>query len=275
MKRLLLVLLMCAPVWAANNFIGDPNCVAWYRFEPGALETDSSTNGNTLTNSGVDSNTVDVREGAGSAVFLKANDDYMTRADGSLSANFPGKNGTSNTTFSVCFWFKMKTLPVGGSPDWAFQRIVGKLESSHYSWACGTHLSSSPVVGAVQGMNISLTPTTANTVDNTTRLLSVDVWYHAAYTYEGVGGNWHVRLYDTSNSTIYDRTGVDVALMVVETSALWLGRRSTAMEEYNGVLDEAVIFNDVLTTEEIDDIRGEIFGSGGNNDWSWRRRHNN
>jgi len=64
MKRLLLVLILCAPAWSVNDFASDPNCKVVYRFEDGALTTDSQGS-TTLTNANsVVADTVNFAEGA-------------------------------------------------------------------------------------------------------------------------------------------------------------------------------------------------------------------
>jgi hypothetical protein len=54
------------------------------------------------------------------------------------------------------------------------------------------------------------------------------------------------------------------------TEELRLGNGQGGFGYLNGNLDEVVIFDDVLTTDEIDAIRG---GTYGGNDWWWRRRN--
>ena len=94
----------------ANDFSGDANCVALWRYESGALDVDS-IGGNDLTASGIfpTANTTDYKEGAGSADFEKGSFQYLRRNDVNLDAGFPLKSGDANKKISVCSWFQMES----------------------------------------------------------------------------------------------------------------------------------------------------------------------
>ena len=91
-----------------SGFSTDSNCVALYKFESGALTTDSK-GGNTLVLGGGSpvADAVDYKEGAACVDFELGDSDYYTVADGDLDAAFPFKNGGSETAISVCFWVKI------------------------------------------------------------------------------------------------------------------------------------------------------------------------
>jgi len=110
MTKIFLLLMVAA----CYNPAGDPNCVAWYRFESGSLTTDSSDNSNTLTNSGVDANSVagNFKEGASSGLFDGT--DMMSIVTGSLSADFPMQDSPYNQSFTVAYWVKWSALPTAG-----------------------------------------------------------------------------------------------------------------------------------------------------------------
>ena len=86
--------------------------IARWRFEPGALTTDSSGNGNTLALAGGVRDPAVVSswriEGQGSCYFDVTDYQYMSIADASLSAGFPlrGTDATPVTTFTFAFWFR-------------------------------------------------------------------------------------------------------------------------------------------------------------------------
>ena len=88
----------------ANDFSGDTNCVALYRFENGALTTDTKGT-NTLNVSGgsPEADTVNYQEGSASCLFDAAAHDAFSIADGSLDAGFPLKDGDAVGDISVCF----------------------------------------------------------------------------------------------------------------------------------------------------------------------------
>jgi hypothetical protein len=90
-----------------NKFDKVGSWVAVYRFADGALTTDSSGKGNTLTNSGVTYN--------GGADFESTESDYFDITDASLSSGFPGKSGTTNTDLVIGASFKLESLPASGN----------------------------------------------------------------------------------------------------------------------------------------------------------------
>ena len=274
MKRLaiILILIMGLPCWAANDPTGDPNCMAWWRLESGALTTDSSGKGHTLTNSGVDANTADYMEGAASGDFETSSSDYMKIADGSLDSAFPLKNGTSNYTFSISLWMKPESwvqscLFSKGIDSWPDPKMSGEVNSA------GTALSlklRTDITG-----NHSLGPLAVS--------MTAGHWMFVVMSYDGVSGDWRVYCYDDTDS----------ALICNETASLnpgsdgdpdlsanefYIGGLTSPFitEEFDGLIDEVTVFNDVLTLEEIVLIRdGGYSTASSNNDWWWRRRHNN
>ena len=91
-----------------NDFSNDPNCVALYNFENGALTTDSK-GGNTLSVGGNSPTAVmvDYKQGLASCDFEASNNQYWTIADADLDAGFPLKNGDAVGNISVCCWIKL------------------------------------------------------------------------------------------------------------------------------------------------------------------------
>jgi hypothetical protein len=77
----------------ANDFSGDSNCVALYNFESGALTTDSKGT-NTLTNINTVQESVDSKQGSGSADFEYADAECLKIDDGDLDAGYPFKTGS-------------------------------------------------------------------------------------------------------------------------------------------------------------------------------------
>jgi hypothetical protein len=59
----------------------------------------------------------------------------------------------------------------------------------------------------------------------------------------------------TAATLLFDQTGIATARMAVTDAPLVLGNVPLMSAYYDGLLDEVVVFNDVLTVEEIDRIR--------------------
>ncbi len=94
----------------ANDFSGDGDVVALYRFENGALVTDSKNSNDLTANGTISADTVNFQEGAAAADFDRVNEEYFDIADVAMSAAYPLKNGTSVETLdsmgnltSFCF----------------------------------------------------------------------------------------------------------------------------------------------------------------------------
>lgn len=91
----------------ANDFSADERCKALWKFESGALTTDSEgTNTLVASASPPTADTTNYREGAASALFTSADSQCYSIADASLDSGFPWKNGESNLDGSFCFWAK-------------------------------------------------------------------------------------------------------------------------------------------------------------------------
>jgi len=76
----------------ANIFTNDSNCKALWRFENGALTTDSKGT-NTLTNNNtVVADTVNFKEGAASANLESSSSQYFSITNANLNAGFPLKD---------------------------------------------------------------------------------------------------------------------------------------------------------------------------------------
>ena len=87
----------------ANDFSGDSNCKALWRFESGALTTDT-IGSNTLTDyNTVGEDTTNHMEGSCAADFEKSNSEHFVITDANLDSGFPLKSGDTNKKISICF----------------------------------------------------------------------------------------------------------------------------------------------------------------------------
>ena len=243
----------------ANDFSGDPNCKALWRLEDGALTTDSKGT-NTLTNVNVEAYTVGYKEGAGCGDFSDASGDYMYRADAGLDSGFPGKNGESNANFSISFWMWMSISPATASWDY----IVTKWDSANNkrTYAVAIHRIAGTdylelLIGYGGGISTDM-------YTHASALL-IGQWYHVGVTWNDSTKAYVIRVWDdTAGATLgVDKTGTGSNQMNIEDALLVIGDRSDFNANFTGYLDEVVIFNDILTSDEIDEIRNQTFGGGG------------
>ncbi len=238
---------------AGNIFSTDPNCAAVWKFEPSFLTKDSRGT-NTLTNVGVVSNATDFQEGTGSAVFEAAAADRMIITDANLSANFPTKSGYTSGIFSGTCWVKLNSLTSTGYLMSKYMPPTFKM-----SWGVGVLYSGKIIfrIGWYGGANTEYQITTSS------NLITVGKWYHVGFTYNDSTKSCYVRVYDkAADSVIVNETLTFGHNMSISSSAFVLGGVEPLDTGYslNGLLDEAVVFNDLLTITQIDKIRQGTYG---------------
>ena len=275
MKRLatILVLLICAPAWSANYFTGDPNIMALYNHEEDLYRTDSSGQGNDMLSIGVSSDTTNYMQGSASADFTAADEDELYIVDSSLSDKFPFQNTNTQTLMSVAGWFRFETTGTT-------QLLVGKYAAlsspALRSWAV--------FVNIAELFRFSTsTDGTTSTAQNLTvaHTLVVNQWYHFGVTYNDTNGAVALRLFDPNDSQTYTASATFNRPMYLCDVRFYMGASDAAASgfEYplDGQLDEICVFNDLLTADEIDEIRAGTYGDAdtGTSNWWWRRRHNN
>ena len=113
----------------ANDFSGDPNCVALWRFENGALIADS-IGSNTLTDvNTVGTDTSDFKEGAACADFERSSLEYFYINDANLDSDYPFKSGDTNKKISFCEWFKLESTGI-------LQFLYAKANNTSFACNC-------------------------------------------------------------------------------------------------------------------------------------------
>ena len=293
MKRLVLILMLCAPAWAANIWTGDPNVLYVQNFEVSDSNnpasgnwTDSNGSGLIFYNSGspqVDDVNNYYKQGAGSGDFVCRGQfvvgSYISTSDATLSAAWPIKSTFAGTVkLSYCAWFRPDLLPTAGAND-NVRCLFGKYNNSSGERVVSASVvwdGSKAVLQYVKGYNSG----GSATATNHTRALVSGQWYHIGLTYDDTDHSVVMRLWDATAGTVYEVTDTHANAMEPDggNEDLMIGNlQITAAQyyEFDGWMDEVVFFNDVLTSAEIDEIRQGIYGnptSGG--DWWYRRRHN-
>lgn len=247
MKQLILCSVFCALcsiAQAANDFSADANCVALYNQESGALTTDSKST-NTLTNSNVTADTTNYKQGSAGGLYDGAGTDQLGRTDADLTSGFPCKSGTSNTTFSVVTWIRTTQ---SGATQWFIGKVGG---AGNYSFYISIDTDDKVRV------MLSSDGTAINYVihDST---LSIETWYCVAVTFSTLGGP-RIRIHDESVLLGTDKTAGGQQLFC-GNGPLRLGYANSFFD-LNGNLDETVVLNDVLTTDEIDQIWSGTYGA--------------
>ena len=263
----LLFLLLASPAQAiimvgfgggcsGNNFSGDANCKALYRFESGALGTDSKGNNTlSLANTPV-ANTTDYREGTSSVDLESSDQDFLYIHDSNLDSGFPLKYGDTNKKISITGWFKLE------SDTGAKEEIFVKFDGTNNKRSLRVYLSPSTLCFGIGYSNGTSYETICQTAT-----VSIGVWYHFGFTFQDSDRSYRMYLWNaSSNSLVENTTGnttnnISITDAPVCIGALCEGTASppTPFQFFDGLIDEVVIFNDILSTSEIDQIRNGCY----------------
>jgi len=234
----------------ANDFSGDTHCKALWRFESGALGTDSKGT-NTLTPVITPAeDLVDFKEGACCVDFERNDHDRLGADDADLDAGFPLKSGDANKKISICFWFKAE-----GSVAATFLFAKYQVTAGDKTFAIFHNADSSIMIrmGHTDG---------DTTEDSTASAVTTDTqWYHVGITWQDSDKAYRIRIWDdTASENFEDTTGNFTNNIVIGDAALGIGDSyTTYISTFDGRLDEMVVFDDILTTDEIDKIRAGIY----------------
>lgn len=230
----------------ANDFSLDPRVKALYQFEN---SLNDGKGGNHLT----DHNTVgftsaDKKEGSYAADFEKDSAEWGSRLDSQLDAGFPLKSGDATRKIAVCFWIKPESYI---SPGY----LVAKYDTNgrrslaivrDYAWLklyCGYNNGDS-----------------AETIDTGYQINNGE-WYHVGVSLDGVNRTAYIRLFRASNSAVTEYFKTFANPLHVEDADFTIGARHDGNASYchDGLLDEVVVFNELLTAKEIDAIRSGAY----------------
>jgi hypothetical protein len=218
----------------------------------GAITTDDSGNANTLTNMGVATTTKHAFEGDDAAETELSSSQYLKRTDGDLSANFPLKVGDADKIFSACFWFQWETVP--GAGVYAFLLSKYFHTTDKRCFAIGGYNSLLYVFnGYNAGVNVETWNTTVAPVAGRV--------YHVGVVHDGVNKTCKVRIWSEHDGAVNEYT----TNWTNETSLcdipFCIGADGNGARLADAIIDEVVVFNRILTSAEIDQIRtGEYVG---------------
>lgn len=239
-----------------NNFSGDSRFQARWRFEAGALETDSIGTNTLTANGSPTADPLGVQEGA-DAANLGAVNSCFSIADSALSANFPWKT-TGNNQGTLCGWFIFTGLDNSGS---TLQALWGKGPESGYG-GVGAFVAG----GGLGGTAGDLTVLINSTFYDTGFAIPTMVPLHIAFVIDGVGLTLKVRVYNyiTGIATDYGPFTITAPSLGTYTDAFALGNSTGRLSTFivytmGGWLDEVVVANALLSDAEIDEIREETY----------------
>ncbi len=235
----LLVLLAHNPCWAfTGDPVDDPNCQGAWLMEDDGNETDESGNGNPMIETGGDiPQDADRKFGDWSRDFEADDTEYLTHADG-LSTDIFG----ADQKISLVCWEKTETAQ-------SFGTLINKgtLGTGDMQYSLARR-------GATDIMRCTVNAD-AYTCEGAATDWDDGSWHHAAMVYNDID----VRLYQDGvldenapvNPDAYTTGSIDTPNAV----QIGLGEFGGGPSGYwDGLLDDAAIFDDDLSSTEVNDI---------------------
>ena len=235
-----------------NDFSSDSDCKALWKFEQGHLSEDSIGE-NSLARNNVTSSILLYKEGRAAAQFDTEKNPYFSILDTNLDAGFPFKDGDTNKKISVCFWARLDSLPNENNNRSVFMKYT--------IFNCSIWIRFRNVGGnTVVQLTLSTTGGTWNYSYSHATAVAADIWYHIAVTYQASDGAYRIRIWDDNAGAILgaDKTG-NAVVANISDAPLYIGYNDSYYN-MDGKLDEMVVFDKILTTDEIDEIRKKTFG---------------
>jgi hypothetical protein len=248
----------------ANNFTNDSHCVSLWKFEAADPYADSKgTNAwASGTNVLLDS---DAREGSRSISFdVGSGNAYLEIPDANLSSNYPFKYGGTEKAITVAMWVKLSGSPSGSGE---YFTLYGK---GAYSYADGMNTGFALRafrydIHTYWWLHLPWVGDGGNYDPNITNWIPVvvDRWYHIAATYDDSTKAYRLRVYDSVEDICYtDSSGNSSHNINIPNRPLRLGIDSLNAHNFNGKIDEVVVFDKALTPSEIDSIRVGVYPNG-------------
>lgn len=247
----------------ANDFSGDANVQGLWTFEDYTVDTDNvadtSGNSNTLDNiqdSGYpDADTANNMEGVIGAFSDNTQTSQFRRTDGNLNADFPGKNGTGNTTITLCCWIRPSNISALG-----YIATKYRASTNERSWQLFRNDSGgNDIVFFSIGYNGGASAETVNLGSQMTLVATQK--YHVGVSYDGSTKAWIIRGWDVTAGMAYTASGTMTNVMSRDTEDLKLFTGGAQVSNFRGTIDEVVIWNRALSVAEIDQVRNATFGA--------------
>ncbi len=226
-----------------QDFTGDANLQGYWMLEEsgGATRLDGTANDNDLTDHNTVGQSTTHKQGSYSASFAKASSHYLTRSNASLSANFPGKVGVSTTDFTVGAWVQFNSVNTNMrimTKGWGGSFALYHQENTNLFKAELNDGGRYP--GAVSNVGYSDT----------------GVWHHVAMRVKG-STNKEIALFVDGVKQSRTATATQTALST-DAGGFAIGGEEYGGDYWDGLIDEAFVFNRALTDTEI----GSIYSSG-------------
>lgn len=221
----------------------DANLKAYYRFSSGALTTDSSGNGNTLTNNN------SVAEGTGQ--FDGGADLGSANSDKTL--NIADDLALSRHAQTISCWIKLNAEIASG--EWVFWGINSNENDDGLELAYQYNGGTIRLVGQYNKNGVA-----PSGVINYTLTMGTASWYHVVFTWTGDATANGLKLYvngsNVGNATATLGTGS------VGGDDIRIGARNQGVYGFAScIFDDFAIFDRVLSSTEISNLYNGLLGS--------------
>lgn len=217
----------------ANGSLVNANLKAYYKLNAGALVTDSSGNGYTLTNN----NSVAEADGQDSA-FGKAADFGVSDFNKSLS--IANNLGITTKVISMSCWVKLNAEIASGAWKFIFH------QSAEQDWSIGISYEYNGGTRRLNFVSIQAGIGTTPYYHNIT--LGTSNWYHLAITCDGATVKAYLNgVYLGSVAARGSGNAVASNFIIGGDGELY----PTINNESAAIIDDVAVFNDVLTNAEV------------------------
>jgi len=237
-------------------YLNDPSCAAYWRFEQGALGSDS-VGTNDLRVIGTETNTNDFIEGEASVEF-SGDADRLMALDSELDTDFPMKSDGINKDITTIQWVKFSQL----GPT--INMLLAKYKDGNIVY----RLLASPdgmirISTGYEGGFLNQEHDWFGSPVQTGR------WYFIASTYQHIDRSYRVRIYDYTADNFLDDDLIGNFNHDINVGnpgdGFFILSYASPVYSFKGLMDACIVFNRALSVEELEDIRLGIFGEGQEN----------
>ncbi len=152
----------------------------------------------------------------------------------------------------MCGWFQIESLTQNVG-------LFSKYDSGGNKRSISISVLSDGKISVLLGHTAG---TNAETVYSAGTLV-IGRFYHFGFTYQDSDKAWKLVVWDdTASSKIINASGTAANAINVEDAPFTIGAGgSGGGTPFDGEIDEVVVFKDILTTGEIDEIRQGVYGA--------------
>ena len=241
-----------AIVAGSYDYDSDPNLISLWSMDTDGLGVDTEGN-NDLLNVGLIT-TSSPKIGDGCADFEGSYNAMVGRLDGDLSASFPAKDGQAVVVGTVCFWAKPESISGDNSTH-----IVNKWSNTigDRPWLIAWDTTDDFWEIGTQSGNVETDVPAVATQ-----------WYFVAGVFNDPNNSITIFVWDEdaqtmteASSTMGGSAGEPVPFSVGCSSrtSLTYGYLGPSVYDFDGVVDDLMVFDDILTDEEIYQIKDGTF----------------